>query len=109
MAGTRAAAEVYGPGSKKKEKLARVPGGRAPTSKKIVPNYDSEDEIIITMKQKGYSDQDVVDRLVAEGRTRYDPKSAASRWQRLRACIQNNEEELLEEGLTDWHEGEVRL
>ncbi|GAB7348874.1 hypothetical protein MBLNU459_g7575t1 [Dothideomycetes sp. NU459] len=94
---------------KKPKKRARVAGGRAPTSKRIVPDYDSEDQIIVDMKQQGYHDEDVAKRLVEEGRTRYDPKSISSRWQRIRKAIQAAEDELLDEELTDWHEGEDDL
>lgn len=61
------------------------------------------------MKQAGYNDNDVVKRLCDEGRTKYDPKSISSRWQRIRKCLQATEDELFDEELTDWHEGEVRI
>lgn len=94
---------------KKPKKKAKLTSGRAPVSRRIVPNYDSEDEIIVDMKQAGYPDEAVVKRLVEEGRTRYDPKSISSRWQRIRKAVQAAEDELLDEELTDWHEGEVCL
>lgn len=59
------------------------------------------------MKQRNYTDAQVVERLVKDGRTRYDPKSINSRWQRIRKCTQEAEDELLDEELTDWHEDEV--
>lgn len=93
---------------KKAKKKVKLTSGRAPVSRRIVPNYDSEDEIIVDMKQAGYPDEAVVKRLIEESRTRYDPKSIASRWQRIRKAVQAAEDELLDEELTDWHEGEVR-
>lgn len=97
------------PDKQKGTKKTRTSGGRQPTSKRIVPDYDSEDEIIMQMKQAGYADQDVATRLINDGRTAYDPKSISSRWQRMRKCVQAAEDELLDEELTDWHEGEVCL
>lgn len=93
--------------SKKQKKRDRIPGGRAPGIKRIVADYDSEDQIIVNMKRSNYTDAQVVDRLVKDGRTKYDPKSINSRWQRIRKCLQDAEDELLDEELTDWHEDEV--
>ena len=75
--------------------------------KKVVWNLDSDDEIIVKMKQEKYSDKEVVERLIKEGRTKYHHKTISSRWVRLKRVLAAHEEELLDEQLTDWHDGEV--
>ena len=59
------------------------------------------------MKQQNYSDRDIACHLISEGRINYDKKTIATRWARLRRVLAEREDELLDEGLTDWHEGEV--
>jgi len=76
--------------------------------RKITAELDSEDELIMTLKEHGYSDQQVVDELRRQGRTKYDRKTINSRTVRIKRAIAARQDELLEEELTDWHEGEVR-
>jgi len=90
-------------------KKVRVEGGRSAMPKKVVWDLDSDDEIIVRMKQEKRSDSDVVERLVKEGRTRYHPKTISSRWVRLKRVLAAHEDEMLDEQLTDWHEGDVSL
>ena len=75
--------------------------------KRIVADYDSDDGRIITLKQQGYSDEYVAQRLMDEGRVRYVPKTVGSRWLRLRKALQEAEDEKLDDELSDWHVGEV--
>lgn len=77
-------------------------------SKKVVADMDSDDEIIYSMKQNGYKDRDIRERLINEGRTRYHPKTISTRWARLKRCVEAHADELLDEELSDWHVGEVR-
>lgn len=77
--------------------------------KRIVADYDSDDGRIITLKQQGYSDEYVAQRLMDEGRVRYVPKTVGSRWLRLRKALQEAEDEKLDDELSDWHIGEVRI
>lgn len=77
--------------------------------KRIVADYDSDDGRIITLKQQGYSDEYVAQRLMDEGRVRYVPKTVGSRWLRLRKALQEAEDEKLDDELSDWHVGEVRI
>lgn len=73
----------------------------------MVWELDSDDEIIVAMKQQNATDHEVANRLISEGRTRYNYKTISSRWIRLRNVLAKREDELLDEDLTDWHEGEV--
>lgn len=57
----------------------------------------------------GVRDEEVVAELCKRGLTKYDPKSISSRWQRMRKCMQDAQDELLDEELTDWHMGEASL
>ncbi|TKA69747.1 hypothetical protein B0A49_06707 [Cryomyces minteri] len=96
-------ADSNGPVARKKLK---VKGGRAAVPKKVVANMDTDDEIIVTMKQNRCVDAEIAERLINEGRTRYDVKTIASRWQRLRRVLAERQDELLDDDLTDWHMGE---
>jgi len=84
-----------------------VKGGHAPSFKPITVDLDEEDQLIVDMKQQGYSNDDIVVRLVEKGLTRYEAGSVACRWLRIRKKTQEYEEKLLDEELTDWHIGEV--
>jgi hypothetical protein len=44
----------------------------APYAKKITAELDSDDDLIMTMREKGYTDGQIADRLAKEGRVRYD-------------------------------------
>lgn len=92
-----------------RKKTIRVPGGRAAVPRRIHADYDSEDEIIVTMKQQGYSNEAVQKRLIEEGMTKYDVKTIPSRWLRIRKALQYEEEERLDDELTDWHDGEAGI
>ncbi|KAI7083280.1 hypothetical protein KC356_g7690 [Hortaea werneckii] len=90
----------------KDQKRVRVQGGKAAVPKRIVADYDSDDGRIITLKQQGYSDEYVAQKLMDEGRVRYVPKTVGSRWLRLRKALQEVEDEKLDDELSDWHVGE---
>ena len=77
--------------------------------KKVVWDLDSDDEIIVKMKQERYTDKEVVERLIKEGRTKYHHKTISSRWVRLKRVLAAREDELLDAQLTDWHEGDVSI
>ncbi|KXT00037.1 hypothetical protein AC578_4875 [Pseudocercospora eumusae] len=90
-------------------KSLRVPGGLAATSKKITADYDSDDGRIIELKQQGYSDEYVAEKLQQEGRIRYVGKTVGSRWLRLRKVLEDQEDERLDDELSDWHIGEDEM
>jgi len=73
----------------------------------VSDQLDVEDQIIFDMKRQGYRDPDIVKRLEDEGLTSYKQTSISSRYVRIKKKMQEKNEELLDEELTDWHEGEV--
>ncbi|KAK4620396.1 hypothetical protein CLAFUW4_11577 [Fulvia fulva] len=87
-------------------KTPRVTGGIAAIAKPIRAEYDSDDGRIIELKQQGYADVYVANKLKEEGRMRYEPKTVGSRWLRLRKLLERIENERLDDELSDWHEGE---
>jgi hypothetical protein len=89
------------------EKKFRAPGGRPAMNKRVTADYDSDDALIVTLKQQGYSDKAVAERLAKDGRTAYQAKSVGSRWLRLRQVVREEEEKRLDDELSDWHIGEV--
>ncbi|QDS75375.1 hypothetical protein FKW77_002502 [Venturia effusa] len=72
----------------------------------ITADLDSTDELIVSLKEKGYSNDAVSAQLVREGRINYDKKTVGSRYLRLKNAILEREEERLDGELTDWHDGE---
>ncbi|TLD37538.1 hypothetical protein E2P81_ATG04350 [Venturia nashicola] len=72
----------------------------------ITADLDSTDELIVSLKEKGYSNDAVCAQLVREGRINYDKKTVGSRYLRLKNAILEREEERLDGELTDWHDGE---
>ncbi len=87
----------------------RVTGGRAAVPKQVVADMDSDDEIIKEMKGLGYRDEAVRDRLISEGRIRYEAKTISTRYIRIKRVLAAQEERILDEELSDWHDGDVRL
>lgn len=61
-----------------------------------------DDELIITMREKGYTDQQIVNRLTAEGRWHGDVKSLPTRVGRIKQAQAKNVDFLLEEGYKEW-------
>lgn len=86
----------------------RLSGGRPPLAKKVTADLDSDDELIVKMKQAKYLEKDIAARLAAEGRTSYHSKTIGTRWARLKKALQEKQDKLLDGDLTDWHDGDVR-
>ena len=80
-------------------------GGRPALAKKVTAEMDSDDELIVQMKQARYQEKDIAQRLIDEGH--YHPKTIGTRWARLKKVMQVRNDELLDADLTDWHEGDV--
>lgn len=57
---------------------------------------------------KGFSDQIIADKLTMEGH-RILAKTVTGRWRRIRAAMEKDEEERMDDELSDWHVGEVSL
>ncbi|KAG9936905.1 hypothetical protein KCV02_g6005, partial [Aureobasidium melanogenum] len=105
-----AADEVLPAKRQKRFKMGtNIKGGHAPSFKPITVDLDEEDQMIVDMKQQGYKDEDIRDRLIEKGFTCYEARSVACRWMRIRKKTQEYEEKLLDEELTDWHLGEVGI
>lgn len=76
-------------------------------AKKVTANLDSDDELIVRMKNAKYLEKDIAERLAKEGRIHYHPKTIGTRWARIKKVLQQVQDELLDEELTDWHDGDV--
>ena len=74
----------------------------SPYHKKITKDLDSDDELMMTMREKGYTDQQIADRLTREGRVRYDRKSICTRIARVKQAQAAYVDKLLEEGYKEW-------
>jgi hypothetical protein len=70
--------------------------------KRISADLDSDDELILTMRDKGYTDAQIADRLAREGRARYDRKSISTRIARIRLAQAAHHDFLLKEGYEEW-------
>ncbi|KAH7401051.1 hypothetical protein DE146DRAFT_718122 [Phaeosphaeria sp. MPI-PUGE-AT-0046c] len=92
---------------------SRVPGtwGRADRKKgETLPAYhkrvshelDSDDELMMAMRDKGYSDKAIAEKLKVDGRVRYDQKSISTRIMRIREAQAKNVDFLLKEGYKEW-------
>lgn len=75
--------------------------------KDITVELDSDDEIILTMKDQGIKDEVVMERLIAEGRTKYNSKTISTRYIRMKRVLETAEEKQMEEDFSDFHEDEV--
>lgn len=73
----------------------------------VTADLDSDDELIVRMKNAKYLERDIAKRLKAEGRVAYNPKTIGTRYARLKRVLAKHTEELLDAGMTDWHEGDV--
>ena len=85
----------------------KVPGGRPAVPKKVTADLDSDDELIVRMKEARYREKDIADRLQEEGRIKYNQKTIGTRWVRIRRALQQRQDELLDSQQADWHNGDV--
>ncbi|KAI9668756.1 MAG: hypothetical protein M1831_000825 [Alyxoria varia] len=85
----------------------KIPGGRAAIAKKVNPDYlDSDDELIKSMKEQGYRDEVIQERLVKEDRIIYNVKSIATRYGRICRTLAAAKTAKLDDDQTDWHDGD---
>ncbi|OCT49106.1 hypothetical protein CLCR_04939 [Cladophialophora carrionii] len=87
-------------------KKMKIQGGRPAVAKKVTADLDSDDELIVRMKEARYLEKDIAKALVDQGRTAYNPKTIGTRWRRIKAALQKRQDDLLDADLTDWHEGD---
>ena len=88
-------------------KKLKFEGGRPAIAKKVTAELDSDDELIVRMKNAKYLEADIAARLKDEGRINYHPKTIGTRWARIKRVLQRQQDQLLDNELTDWHEGDV--
>ncbi|KAF2632422.1 hypothetical protein BU25DRAFT_428276 [Macroventuria anomochaeta] len=78
--------------------------------KKVSAELDSDDELMLEMREKGYSDRQIAEKLAKDGRVRYDQKSISTRIMRIRLAQAENVDFLLQEGYREWEfEDDQRL
>jgi hypothetical protein len=93
------------PGTFGRRHRARQDGKNDPLlayHKKVSAELDSDDELIMTMREKGFSDKQISDKLAKDGRIRYDQKSISTRIARIRLAQAEHVDYLLEEGYKEW-------
>ncbi|KAF2644594.1 hypothetical protein P280DRAFT_390970 [Massarina eburnea CBS 473.64] len=103
-----------------KSQPSRVPGtfGRrnrekgstlAAYHKKVSADLDSDDELMMDMREKGYSDRQIAEKLARDGRVRYDMKSISTRIVRIRQAQAEHVDYLLKEGYMEWKQDDDQL
>lgn len=93
--------------SDKSYKRLKTVGGHPALAKRITADLDSDDELIVRMKNAKYLEKDIAQRLADEGRIKYNAKTIGTRLARIRKKLQEKNDQMLDEELTDWHEGDV--
>ncbi|KAH0565300.1 hypothetical protein GP486_001300 [Trichoglossum hirsutum] len=88
-------------------KRQRVPGGRAPVPKRVTAQLDSEDEIIVSMKQAGKTCTQIAKRLRDEGRVNYREKTITSRYVRIMKAQAEQMERDAAAKETQWQEDDA--
>ncbi len=88
-------------------KRMKIAGGRPAIAKRVTADLDSDDEVIVNMKEARFLEKDIAKALVDQGRTAYNPKTIGTRWRRIKTALQKRQDDLLDADLTDWHEGDV--
>jgi hypothetical protein len=70
--------------------------------KRVSHELDSNDELMMEMREKGFSDRQIADKFASDGRVRYDQKSISTRIMRIRNAQAGNVDFLLREGFKEW-------
>ncbi|KAH4906921.1 hypothetical protein HBI80_077810 [Parastagonospora nodorum] len=70
--------------------------------KRVSHELDSDDELMMEMREKGFSDRQISDKLAKDGRVRYDQKSISTRIMRIRLAQAGNVDTLLKDGMKEW-------
>lgn len=73
----------------------------------MTADLDSDDELILEMREKGFSDREISERLTKEGRTHYDTKSISTRIMRIRLAQAEQFDRLLKDGIVEWQVDDV--
>jgi hypothetical protein len=85
-------------GRRNREKGSTLPAYH----KKVSYELDSDDELMMEMREQGYTDRQIADKLANDNRVRYDSKSIATRVGRIRAAQVEHVDYLLKEGYKEW-------
>jgi hypothetical protein len=75
--------------------------------KRVSHELDSDDELMMDMREKGFSDRQIAEKLAKDGRVRYDQKSISTRIMRIRLAQADNVDFLLREGYKEWEFDDV--
>ncbi|KAF2735069.1 hypothetical protein EJ04DRAFT_563724 [Polyplosphaeria fusca] len=71
-------------------------------ARKVTADLDSDDELMMELRETGYSDQQIADQLASEGRVRYDRKSISTRITRIKLKQGELVDQMLAEGYLEW-------
>jgi hypothetical protein len=89
---------------------SRIQGDCPAAYKKVTAELNSDDDLMMTMREKGFTDAQISQRLSKEGRARYDRKTISTRIGRIKAAQATHSDYLLEEGFKEWtHEDDICL
>ncbi|KAI8937092.1 hypothetical protein NX059_006307 [Plenodomus lindquistii] len=70
--------------------------------KRVTAILDTDDQLMMDMRDLGYGDKAIADRVAKNGGIRYDPKSISTRIMRIRLAQAANVDFLLSEGYKEW-------
>ncbi|KAK5097981.1 hypothetical protein LTS08_006736 [Lithohypha guttulata] len=94
------------PANRNSYKTLKMTGGHPALAKKVTAELDSDDKLIVRMKNAKYLEKDIAQKLVDEGRIKYNAKTIGTRYARLKKKLEEKQDELLDADLSDWHDGD---
>jgi hypothetical protein len=69
--------------------------------------WEDSIDAIVRVKNAKYLKKDIAAALAREGRTNYHAKTIGTRWARIKRTLQRVQDQMLDDELTDWQEGDV--
>lgn len=96
-----------GSNEKHSYKRLKVAGGRPAMAKKVTADLDSDDELIVSMKNAKFKEKEIAQRMQDEGRVKYNSKTIGTRYARICRKLEEKNDADLDADLTDWHDGDV--
>lgn len=78
-------------------------------AKKVTADLDSDDEMIVRMKDANFKEKEIAQKLADDGRIKYNAKTIGTRYARIRRKLEEKNDADLDADLTDWHDGDVSL
>ncbi|KAJ4350130.1 uncharacterized protein N0V89_008751 [Didymosphaeria variabile] len=85
-------------GRRNREKGSTLPAYH----KKVSHELDSDDELMMDMREKGFTDKQIAFNFANQGRTKYDSKSISTRIQRIKLVQSQHVDFELENGMREW-------